>query len=106
MNLPDASRLRALIGRDFDFAAPGAGSFAARLDHVTDGLPMDAGYRCYRAQFVVDGAWAMQANYRVTAPDGEVWQLLLTPVRPGADGRPVLEAVVHTHVSQASGDNT
>jgi len=105
MSIPGAAALRALIDQPFTFAAPGIAAFSARLASVADGVPMDADYVCYRARFVLEGGPAAQASYSVTAPDGAVWQLLLTPVRPGADGRPVLEAVFHTLASHTtSGD--
>ncbi|WP_085317908.1 DUF6916 family protein [Derxia lacustris] len=104
MSIPSPATLRSLIGQPFHISAPAVGSFGARLASVVDGVPMDADHVCYCAGFALDGAPVPQASYTVIAPDGAVWQLLLTPVRPGADGRPVLEAVFHTLASHTSGD--
>jgi len=68
----------------------------ARLAAVQDGIAMDSGYRCYSASFdLPPGIHLPQELYRVSAPGGAVWDLLVTPTRPHANGVATMCAVFH-----------
>ena len=72
------------------------------LQQVDRRVPMNARYECFSLQFLLPQGLALpQALYRLSGPDGATWELLLTPVRPDADGRSCLEAVFHREKAQA-----
>ncbi len=75
---------------------PGNQGVEAQLIAAPVGIPMDDSYVCYAATFVLPaGICPAQDTYRITAPDGAVWELLATPTRPSADGRATLTTVLH-----------
>ena len=72
------------------------------LQQVERRVPMNARYECFSLLFLLPvGLVLPQALYRVSGPDGDAWDLLLTPVTPDADGRACLEAVFHREQAQA-----
>lgn len=72
------------------------------LQLVEQRVPMNVRYECFSLLFrMPEGLALPQALYRLHGPDGGNWDLLLTPVRPDADGRPCLEAVFHREKAQA-----
>ncbi|GAB7529233.1 hypothetical protein PS3A_16420 [Pseudomonas sp. 3A(2025)] len=77
--------------------APGQGLKVSLLQ-VREGLPMSAGYDCYSLLLALpQGVKLPQAVFNLFGPGREQpWALLMTPVKPEADGRHVLEAVIHS----------
>lgn len=72
------------------------------LQQVERRVPMNARYECFSLLFrLPDGLALPQALYSLSVPDGDAWDLLLTPVAPDADGRTCLEAVFHREKAQA-----
>ena len=71
-------------------------SLDVELQHVEQRVPMNTRYECFSLLFrMPEGLALPQALYQLHGPDGGNWELLLTPVRPDAEGRPCLEAVFH-----------
>lgn len=93
--MPSQAALKADIGRTFTLTIPDVLRVDARLAAVHAGIPMNRRYCCYSAEFAVPpGASLPQALYEVACGD-QCWPLLLTPIGPGEDGQPRLEAVFH-----------
>lgn len=100
MTIPSFERLQRDIGRTYLL---GVGQWVtpvpAELRSVKPGLAMSERYRCYSALLALPpGVDLPQVSCAVSAGD-ESWPLLLlTPVRPGDDGRPLMQMVFHTSV--------
>lgn len=72
------------------------------LQQVESRVPMNARYECFSLLFLLPAGYALpQALYRLSGPEGESWELLLTPVRADGEGRAYLEAVFHREKAQA-----
>jgi hypothetical protein len=98
--MPSQARLEADIGRAFTLTIPDALRVEVQLAAVHAGVPMNRRYCCYSAEFAApSGAQLPQALYEASLGD-ESWPLLLTPIGPGEDGRPRLEAVFHYPIPQ------
>ena len=109
--IPTQAELQSLLGLTFSLAAhaqvpvgdpesfadtPLLPSVEARLAAVHEGIAMDDDYQCYTATFdLTQSVQLPQDLYRVTSPDGEAWDLLITPTRPRADGVATMCAVFH-----------
>ncbi|MQG95525.1 hypothetical protein [Pseudomonas sp. MN1F] len=75
--------------------APEQGIRVSLLE-VRDGVPMNGHHECYSLMLALPKGVVLPSNlYRLYSPAGEQWVLLFTPVMPKADGRAVLEAVIH-----------
>ncbi|NIE74164.1 hypothetical protein F3J45_06890 [Pantoea sp. Ap-967] len=60
------------------------------------GVAMSPDYECYAIVFALpEGVQLPQAVFRIGAPEGQQWTLMMTPVKPEEDGRYALEAVIH-----------
>lgn len=93
--MPSQAALEADIGRVFTLTIPDVLCVGVRLAAVHAGTPMNRRYCCYSAEFTAPpGAQLPQALYEVACGD-QCWPLLLTPIGPGEDGQPRLEAVFH-----------
>lgn len=68
------------------------------LLQVREGEPMNADYDCYSLLIALPlGITLPQAVFNFFGPGREQpWVLLMTPVKSEADGRHVLEAVIHS----------
>lgn len=98
--MPSQARLEADIGRAFTLTIPDALRVEVQLAVVHAGIPMNRRYCCYSAVFAAPlGAQLPQALYEVSIGE-ECWSLLLTPIGPDEDGRPLLEAVFHYLIPQ------
>jgi hypothetical protein len=63
---------------------------------VREGVAMNERYDCYALMIALPiGAALPQAVYRLHGPDGQHWDLLMTPLLPDPDGRHILEALIH-----------
>ena len=71
----------------------------AELKSVDQRVPMSEAHECFSLLFVLpSGVELPQALYTLRPADSaDAWDLLMTPVRPEADGRRCLEAVFHRH---------
>ncbi|HDS1679053.1 TPA: hypothetical protein QEM39_000524 [Pseudomonas putida] len=75
--------------------APGQG-IRVTLAGVYPEVAMNERYECYSFVLSLPEGVALPSQvYRLFGPEQQAWLLLLTPVMPGADGRPLLEAVIH-----------
>lgn len=93
--VPTHAALVAAIGQPFVIVASDGRSVDARLAAAPSGIPMDEDYVCYSAIFELPpGAHLPQDVFRITAPDGDAWDLLATPTAPKG-GRATLTAVMH-----------
>lgn len=98
--MPSQARLQADIGCTFTLTIPDTLRVDVELAGVYGGTPMNSRYCCYSAHFaVLNGPPLPQALYEVSISE-ESWSLLLTPIGPGKDGRPLLEAVFHYLIPQ------
>lgn len=89
-------------GRAFALQLDAERTLAIELQQVERRVPMNARYECFSLLFLLPAGNALpQALYRLSGPEGATWELLLTPVRPNADGRPCLEAVFHREKAMA-----
>jgi len=108
--IPTQAELSSSLGRTFllfpvasedvlqaqDLGVTPRNAVEARLAAVQDGIAMDPGYLCYSASFDLPaGIHLPQELYRVSSPDGAVWELLVTPTRPHANGVATMCAVFH-----------
>ncbi|QCP50828.1 hypothetical protein FAZ95_17725 [Trinickia violacea] len=83
MTVPTHAALLAAIGQPFVLSTPDGRSVQARLAAAPDGIPMDETYVCYSAIFELpEGVRLPQEVFRITAPNGDAWDLLATPTRP------------------------
>ncbi|GAB2891023.1 hypothetical protein GCM10027093_27630 [Paraburkholderia jirisanensis] len=99
-SIPTHAELIAAIGRPFSFGTAGGQTVDAILVAAPAGIPMDESYTCFSATFTLPaGVYLPQDNYRITSPDGQVWDLLATPTRPEPDGRAALTFVVHCRLT-------
>ncbi len=72
------------------------------LQQVDMRVPMNARYECFALLFLLPAGHALpQMLYRLSGPEGDAWDLLLTPVRVDGEGRAYLEAVFHREKAQA-----
>ena len=95
MTVPTHAALLAAIGQPFVLSTADGRSVQARLAAAPGGIPMDDDYVCYSAIFELpEGVHLPQEVFRVTAPNGDAWDLLATPARP-INGRAMLSAVMH-----------
>jgi hypothetical protein len=102
MSVPTLDRLRADLGQTYWLTLPSGERIAGEVRAARAGVPMNEQHCCYSAQLALPpGVQLPQAVYEVHA-EADAWHLLLVPVRPGADGRAVLEAVFHYPLPQAS----
>jgi hypothetical protein len=103
--IPSQAELTAAVGRTFTLASAQAPVVEARLAAVWDETPMDDGFLCYSAHLELPaGVWLPQDTYRVSAPDGAAWDLLVTPTRPAANGATTMCFVIHSAKPSSSDD--
>ncbi|WP_206956662.1 DUF6916 family protein [Trinickia acidisoli] len=96
MTIPTRTQLTASLGHTFMFSGAGDWAVAAKLTDVRDGIPMDENYVCYSAIFEMPADVNLPQNvYRIASSTGDAWELLVTPYRPTAEGKPVMGAVFH-----------
>ncbi|NQD96316.1 hypothetical protein HP532_27020, partial [Pseudomonas sp. CrR25] len=82
------------MGRSFDLQTGPGQSVPLELQQVEQRVPMNARYECFSLLFLLPpGLDLPQALYCLAGPQGERWEVLLTPVRPDSSGRSCLEAV-------------
>jgi hypothetical protein len=94
--VPSHDALIASINQLFALETADGQRVHARLVEAPAGIAMDASYVCYLATFELPaGIWLPQDTYRITAPDGSSWDLLVTPTRPSPNGQANLTAVMH-----------
>lgn len=95
--LPDYRYFAGARGNHFSLSIePGVPGTEVELQEVEAGIPLSDHHECFTLLFLLPaGGIPPQALYQLTGPDGQAWQLLMTPVRPDASGRPCLEAVIH-----------
>ncbi|AXO89856.1 hypothetical protein ACE1YR_05430 [Pseudomonas sp. K1(2024)] len=67
------------------------------LLEVREGIAMNEHYECYSLVLALPhGVVLPQAVFNLYGPGrAQPWALLMSPMRPEADGRHVLEAVIH-----------
>lgn len=71
-------------------------SLAGTFDEVA----MNGRFECYSLLLALpEGVSLPSEVYRLFGPEGQQWLLLMTPVLPGADGRHLLEAVIHREIA-------
>lgn len=104
MSIPSFERLQQDIGRTYLL---GAGQWftpvPAELRSVNHGVAMNKHYQCYSALLALPREVDLpQVSCTVSAGDESWPMLLLTPVRPGEDGRPLMQMVFHTLVAPPS----
>lgn len=98
MSIPSFERLQQDIGRTYLL---GAGQWTtpvpAELRAVKQGVAMNERHLCYSALLALPRDVDLpQVSCNVDAGDASWPLLLLTPVLPGADGRPLMQMVFHT----------
>lgn len=98
MSIPSFERLQQDIGRTYLL---GTGQWTtpvpAELRAVQQGVAMNEHYLCYSALLALPREVDLpQVACNVDAGDASWPLLLLTPVRPGEDGRPLMQMVFHT----------
>ncbi|SDG43362.1 DUF6916 family protein [Paraburkholderia phenazinium] len=95
MSVPTHAALVAALGQPFLLGLPDGRSVEAHLSAAPSGVPMDDSYVCYSAVFELPaGVHLPQDVFRITAPGGDAWDLLVTPTAP-VRGRATLTAVMH-----------
>jgi hypothetical protein len=93
--VPDLAALRARLSETFVFEGANGATLNATLVDVHEQPAMNSRFACFAAQFALPFGTAMhQGLYTVRAGEDR-WAWLLTPVMPGEDGRPRMEAVFH-----------
>ncbi|WP_271103588.1 DUF6916 family protein [Pseudomonas tohonis] len=70
---------------------------AITLVEAYEGVAMSARYRCYSAIFALpEGLQLPQHGYWLRSPEGEEWEVVLTPIGPDEEGeRHLLQALFH-----------
>lgn len=100
--VPSQARLQAVVGRTFNIETADV-PVPVVLQAVHPGVSMNELYTCYSAQFVLpEGMGGPQGTYRIRHPDGQAWDLFMTPVMPAADGRHRLQAVFHYEIARST----
>ena len=95
--LPSLEYFAAATGSTFTLDLQAQPAAHAELKSVDMRMAMNGAHECFSLLFVLpSGVELPQALYTVRPPgSADAWQLLMTPVRPEADGRRCLEAVFH-----------
>lgn len=94
--MPSQDQLTQAQGSHFTLWIDAEQTLDVELLEVLPGVPMSARHECFSAFFGLPlGSALPQGSYRLAPFDEEGWLLLMTPGRPEADGRPVLQAVFH-----------
>lgn len=98
--MPSQQELQTLVGSAFSISDAQGRSLPATLLSVHSGVAIDEWHVSYSAVFgLTPGITAPQGSYqiapRAAAGDEPGWMLFVTPLRPGRDGQPLLEAVFH-----------
>lgn len=100
--LPSYQYFAQATGRAFLLQTEPGQALEIELQHVESRVPMSARYECFALLFLLPAGHALpQALYRLSGPEGDAWELLLTPVRADGEGRACLEAVFHREKAQA-----
>ncbi|MES2821619.1 MAG: hypothetical protein V4812_21810 [Pseudomonadota bacterium] len=95
-SMPSYDYFARATGRPFRLLLDAEQTLEIELRQVEPRVPMNARYECFSLLFrLPQGLVLPQALYSLSGPDGDAWDLLLTPVAPDADGRACLEAVFH-----------
>lgn len=107
--MPSQQELQTLVGSAFSISDSQGRSVPATLLSVHSGVAIDEWHVSYSAVFGLPlGITAPQGSYQIApqaaADDESGWMLFVTPLRPGRDGQPLLEAVFH--VQRDSADST
>lgn len=110
--MPSQQELQTLVGSAFSISDAQGRSVPATLLSVHSGVAIDEWHVSYSAVFgLTTGITVPQGCYHIaqapgvghsTTPPG--WMLFITPLRPGRDGQPLLEAVFH--LQQDAADST
>lgn len=101
-SMPSHEHFARTTGQTFGLRLGPEQCVAIELQQVEQRVPMNIRYECFSLLFLLPAGLALpQALYHLSGPEGETWELLLTPVRPDASGRPCLEAVFHREKAQA-----
>ena len=106
--MPSQQELQTLVGNAFSISDAQGRSVAATLLSVHSGVAIDEWHVSYSAVFgLPSGITAPQGSYQIApragADDEPGWMLFVTPLRPGRDGQPLLEAVFHVQRDSADG---
>lgn len=100
--VPSFERLQRALGHTFHLSGPWQGELPAELLSVCEGVAIDAQHRCFHAVFALPrGLWLPQVSCTLRSGEDAWPSLLLTPGRPGADGRQHLQTVFHCSVPPA-----
>ncbi|MEE1889301.1 DUF6916 family protein [Pseudomonas carassii] len=94
--MPSFADLQQATGSHFQLWISDEQALAAQLLVVTEGPAMSPRHQRYAAEFALPAGTVLpQALFRLSPPGEQGWLLLMTPVGPDSDGRPVLEAIFH-----------
>lgn len=96
ITMPSQEQLVQAQGSHFTLWIDAGQALDVELLGVLPGVPMSSRHECFSAHFGLPLGIALpQGSYRLASSDEEGWLLLMTPCRPEADGRHVLQAVFH-----------
>lgn len=94
--MPTFVDLQHATGNHFQLWISDDQALEAQLLAVTEGQAMSPRHQRYAAEFALPAGTVLpQAVFRLSPPGEEGWLLMMTPVGPDSDGRPVLEAIFH-----------
>ncbi|MEW9680101.1 hypothetical protein [Pseudomonas sp. TE50-2] len=94
--MPTFDELQQATGSHFQLWVSDDQALEAQLLAVTEGQAMSPRHQRFAAEFALPSGTALpQAVFRLSPPGKEGWLLMMTPVGPDTEGRPVLEAVFH-----------
>ena len=96
---PSLEYFAGAMGSTFTLELQARPAAQVELKCVDQRVAMSEAHECFSLLFVLPaGVELPQALYTLRPDDGaDAWELLMTPVRPEADGRRCLEAVFHRH---------
>ncbi|HLD68801.1 MAG TPA: hypothetical protein VJA19_22515 [Pseudomonas sp.] len=100
--MPSYQYFTQTLGRSFLLQVEPGQALEIELQQVESRVPMSARFECFALLFLLPAGQALpQALYPLSGPEGDTWELLLTPVRADGEGRACLEAVFHREKAQA-----
>lgn len=100
--MPSRSELASLDPEGFVLKIAEDEGVRVSLVEVRDGVPMNERYECYSLMIALPHDVQLPANVYHLFAGARQWLLLFTPIMPDADGRCVLEAVIHRDLQLAA----
>lgn len=94
--MPTYDQLHRALGQDWHIHDGGGQTVPVHILHVQAGHALSAQHSAFHLTLQLPmGAHAGQGTYKLVAPEGNAWPILMSPAAPSATGQACLQAAFH-----------